>query len=126
MAASKPIRYKYSKINYLFHLDILEALIINLGLFPSRLKTLSPIVRLFNIYIQSLVIPSNGFGPPKRIFSCFTLNYLYKRYTLIYFVECQLSPSLISLSPLFTTHPRFFQQTPVRSSPSFYKASIWS
>jgi len=34
------------------------------------------------------------------------------------FVENQLSPSLISLSPLFTIHPRSLQRAPVQSSMS--------
>jgi len=38
--------------------------------------------------------------------------------TSIAFAENQLSPSLISLSPLITTHPRFLPQSWVRSSPS--------
>src|SRR5215469_10230490 len=38
----------------------------------------------------------------------------------IAFAENQLFPSLIGLSPLATTHPRLFQQTPVRPSSGCY------
>lgn len=34
----------------------------------------------------------------------------------MHFGEYELSPSLISLSPLHTTHPKIFQHSPVRSS----------
>ena len=38
----------------------------------------------------------------------------------MHFEENQLSPSLISLSPLYTAHPRHFQLTWVRSSTESY------
>ena len=38
----------------------------------------------------------------------------------MHFGEYELSPSLISLSPLHTTHPKIFQHSPVRSSNWFY------
>src|SRR6185312_44262 len=42
-------------------------------------------------------------------------------YTSIYFVENQLSPSLISLSPLTESHPNPIQRIPVQSfSPSAF------
>jgi len=41
-------------------------------------------------------------------------------YTSIYFEEYQLSPSLIGLSPLLTSHPSSFQPTPVRTSIWFH------
>src|SRR6185436_14280577 len=39
----------------------------------------------------------------------------------IAFAENQLFPSLIGLSPLATSHPRLFQQAPVRSSSACYR-----
>ena len=42
------------------------------------------------------------------------------RSTSIDFVENQLSPSLIGLSPLTTSHPSIFPHTRVRSSSTFY------
>ena len=38
----------------------------------------------------------------------------------MHFGEYELSPSLISLSPLPTRHPKAFQRLPVRSSSWFY------
>ncbi len=38
----------------------------------------------------------------------------------MHFGEYELSPSLISLSPLPTGHPKTFQRLPVRSSSWFY------
>jgi hypothetical protein len=43
-----------------------------------------------------------------------------RRYTKIYFGENQISPGLISLSPLPTVHPGNFQLTAVRASTGFY------
>jgi hypothetical protein len=39
----------------------------------------------------------------------------------MHFGEYELSPGLISLSPLPTTHPKTFQRLPVRSSSAFYR-----
>jgi len=39
----------------------------------------------------------------------------------MHFGEYELSPSLISLSPLPTSHPKAFQRLPVRSSISCYR-----
>ena len=47
-----------------------------------------------------------------------------QRCTSMHFDENQLSPSLISLSLLSTTHPRFFQQPLVRTSTRFYSCFI--
>jgi hypothetical protein len=44
-----------------------------------------------------------------------------RRSTSIDFAENQLFPSLIGLSPLATSHPRLFQQAPVRSSSACYR-----
>ena len=41
-------------------------------------------------------------------------------YTSIYFEENQLSPSLVSLSPLFTGHRMIFQHQLVRASTECY------
>lgn len=40
----------------------------------------------------------------------------------MHFGEYELSPSLIGLSPLHTTHPKIFQHSPVRSSSRCYPA----
>jgi hypothetical protein len=39
----------------------------------------------------------------------------------MHFGEYELSPSLISLSPLPSSHPKAFQRSPVRSSISCYR-----
>ena len=45
---------------------------------------------------------------------------IFRGYTKIYFGENQLSPSLIGLSPLPSSHPSGFQPTWVRSSTACY------
>src|SRR5438445_11121932 len=42
----------------------------------------------------------------------------------MYFAENELSRNLISLSPLPSAHPSFFQQTPVRTSSRCYPTFI--
>ena len=59
--------------------------------------------------IRSLV----GFGSPVRTprpSSALPPSQIQRGYTSIYFEENQLSPSLISLSPLSTGHPTPFQR----------------
>jgi hypothetical protein len=56
---------------------------------------------------------------PKSI-SALLYKFIHKRATKIAFVENQLSPSSIGISPLFTNHPRVLQQSRVRSSTTFY------
>ena len=65
--------------------------------------------------IRSLI----GFGTAvsgPRPFSALPPPLIHRGYTSIYFEENQLSPSLISLSPLSTAHPSPFQRAPVRTS----------
>jgi hypothetical protein len=42
----------------------------------------------------------------------------------MHFEEYELSPSLISLSPLITAHPKTFQRLPVRTSIPCYRDFI--
>ena len=70
-------------------------------------------------FIFSGVLSLLRVGNPSRYSAL--LPVLHVRATYIAFAEYQLSPSLISLSPLATTHPRLFQQTWVRSSSACYR-----
>src|SRR5207249_7452293 len=56
-------------------------------------------------------------GPIQCSTSCELIS---RGYTKIYFGENQLSPSLIGLSPLPSSHPSGFQPTTVRSSTACY------
>lgn len=58
--------------------------------------------------------------PPAPIQSLYLLLTVPRGPTSIDFGENQLSPGLISLSPLPTSHPSGFQPTPVRSSTQCY------
>jgi hypothetical protein len=49
---------------------------------------------------------------------------IFRGYTKIYFGENQLSPSLIGLSPLPSSHPSGFQPTSVRTSTACYGGFI--
>jgi len=69
--------------------------------------------------IRSLVEPSKAYRHPILI-QCSTPALFMSRSTSIDFTENQQFPSLISLSPLITGHPRLLQQTWVRSSSMFY------
>ena len=98
-----------------------EDLIGRSGLFPSRLQTLSPEVCLeilscvFGVSLDSV-----------RLWATLVHRVLYPpwkmnlRSTSIDFAENQLFPSLISLSPLATSHPCILQHTWVRSSKMCY------
>ena len=56
------------------------------------------------------------------LFSALPPRVSTRRYTSIYFGKNQLSRGLISLSLLTTGHPSISQDTPVRSSTSFYRS----
>ncbi len=61
--------------------------------------------------------PIRGPDPSSSSTSCELIS---RGYTKIYFGENQLSPSLIGLSPLPSSHPSGFQPTWVRSSTACY------
>jgi len=99
--------------------NFFETLTYNLGCFPLDYESYHPQSECFfnNYSILSLVPQSKDWRSTFVRFSCFTpIIICIKLYTLIYFAEYQLSPSLTSLSLLLTTHLRLFQQTRVRSS----------
>ena len=58
--------------------------------------------------------------PPGPIQCSTSCELISRGYTKIYFGENQLSPSLIGLSPLPSSHPSGFQPTSVRSSTACY------
>ena len=58
-------------------------------------------------------------NPPHPL-SALHHNMFLKGYTSIYFAENQLSPSLISLSPLCTSHPRLLPQAWVQPFIVYY------
>ena len=53
--------------------------------------------------------------------SALPVRSLQARSTSIDFAENQLSPSLLGLSPLSTSHPRLLPQAWVRSSKAYYR-----
>ena len=61
-----------------------------------------------------------GFSPPAPIQSLYPRCIYSRGSTSIDFGENQLSPGLIGLSPLPTSHPSGFQPTPVRASTGCY------
>jgi hypothetical protein len=61
-----------------------------------------------------------GFSPPAPIQSLYPQQTTSRGSTSIDFGENQLSPGLIGLSPLPTSHPSGFQPTPVRASSGCY------
>ena len=70
--------------------------------------------------IRSLVGGGIGYSPPGPIQCSTSCELISRGYTKIYFGENQLSPSLIGLSPLPSSHPSGFQPTWVRSSTACY------
>ena len=58
--------------------------------------------------------------PPGPIQCSTSRELIFRGYTKIYFGENQLSPSLIGLSPLPSSHPSGFQPTTVRASTACY------
>ena len=53
--------------------------------------------------------------------SLYLIQIVHRGCTSMHFGEYELSPSLISLSPLPTRHPKIFQHSPVRSSIPCYR-----
>src|SRR5829696_8008100 len=70
--------------------------------------------------IRSLVGGGTAIPPPGPIQCSTSCELISRGYTKIYFGENQLSPSLIGLSPLPSSHPSGFQPTSVRSSTACY------
>jgi hypothetical protein len=78
--------------------------------------------------IRSLVGVGKGYAPPRPSSRSTSRSYQWasrrrptsRGSTSIDFGENQLSPGLISLSPLPTSHPSGFQPTPVRASTGCY------
>ncbi len=95
------------------------------GLLPFSRRTLSPAVCLQRITHRYSQFASVGRStrPPSRS-SALPPVVLPPGATSIAFEENQLSPSLISLSLLATSHPRLFQQTWVRTSSTCYRTFI--
>ena|SRR5690242_5020439 len=118
MAASKPTSWLSSFIHFFTHLDFFKDLNDRSGLLPSRQLTLAPIVCLFHSHLDVFGVSLNLVRQMSPAFSeCSTpSDKKIKQSTSIDFAENQLFPSLISLSPLSTNHPRIFQHTWVRSS----------
>ena len=94
-----------------------------LSLSPQDLSTqgLTPgeHVISFGVYL-SLV----GFDTPSPNQQLYLYNTHIRGCSKKHFDEYELSPSLISLSPLTTAHPRTFQRSPVRTSTPCYRSFI--
>lgn len=92
------------------------------GLFPSSRRTFSPAVCLLlnNNLVFGVCIGLVRHDVPLAETVLYPQSSLQQGATSIAFGENQLSPSLISLSLLTTTHPLLFQQKWVRASSSCY------
>src|ERR1700722_18663296 len=101
----------------------LGALAVSQGFFPLHDGRQQPpcVSRIVLVGIRSLVGFGKAVSPPSPS-SALPPTVFVRGATYIAFAENQLFPSLISLSPLATTHPRHFQQTPVRPSSRCYPA----
>ncbi len=130
MAASKPTS-RLSRHGHILRYTQrpLRGLSCGSGFFPSRRRTLSLgdcLPRYRSTGIRSLVGVGRGFAPPRP--SSRSTSRDYSRHsraeprgpTSIDFGENQLSPGLIGLSPLPSSHPSGFQPTPVRASTRCY------
>ena len=123
MAASKPTSQLSQQDHILCYTEPpLWGLSSRSGFFPSRRSTLAH----RDCLPDSIPRHSEfgwgryGYSPPGPI-QCSTSCELNSRgYTNRYFGENQLSPSLIGLSPLPSSHPSGFQPTWVRSSTACY------
>ena len=123
MAASKPTS-QLSQQNHILRYTqpSLRDLSCRSGFFPSRRWTLSlsdclpgSITQVFGVWL-GLVGRS---GPRAHPVALPPAN-MSRGSTSIDFGENQLSPGLIGLSPLPTSHPSGFQPTPVRASTGCY------
>ena len=92
------------------------------GFFPSRRRTLSlgdclpgSLTQVFGVWLGLV-----GASPPRAHPVALPPGDNSRGSTSIDFGENQLSPGLIGLSPLPTSHPSGFQPTPVRASTGCY------
>ena len=128
MAASKPTS-SLSRHDHILRYTQrpLRGLSCGSGFFPSRRRTLSlgdclprSIGQVFGVWLGLVGTTSPRAHPvalpPADIRACA----LPRGSTSIDFGENQLSPGLIGLSPLPTSHPSGFQPTPVRASTGCY------
>ena len=128
MAASKPTSQLSAHTHILCYTEpSLRGLSRCSGFFPSRRWTLSlsdclprSISQVFGVWL-GLVDRSGPRAHPVALPPADIRSYDQPRgSTSIDFGENQLSPGLIGLSPLPTSHPSGFQPTPVRASTGCY------
>src|SRR5215211_838874 len=123
MAASKPTSQLSRQVHILRYTQRpLRDLSCGSGFFPSRRRTLSlgdclprSIGRAFGVWLGLV-----GASPPRAHPVALPPANTPRGSTSIDFGENQLSPGLIGLSPLPTSHPSGFQPTPVRASTRCY------
>ena len=123
VAASKPTSQLSKRKHILRSLNLnFGALAVDLGCFPFEYEAYPShsFCRDTNNGIRSLVGVGRPVSPLNHSVSLPPL-FITRRSTSMLFDENQLSPSLISLSLLSTTHPRCFQPSLVRSSTLFYQ-----
>lgn len=87
-----------------------------LGCFPLDFRSYN----LMSVYFFNIIFNFCSFVNSTELNIALLLKIIKKYSTYIDFVENQLFPSLISLSPLTTNHPNLLQQTRVRSSKICY------
>ena len=123
MAASKPTSQLSQHTHILCYTEPpLRGLSRRSGFFPSRRRTLSPvdclpgsITQAFGVWLGEVWL-----APPEPIQCSTSCGLISRGHTKICFGENQLSPRLIGLSPLPSSHPSGFQPTWVRSSTACY------
>ncbi len=123
MAASKPTSQLSQQINILRYTQRpLRGLSGGSGFFPSRRWTLSlndclprSISQAFGVWLELVCLVGTRAHPV-----ALPPADMPRGSTSIDFGENQLSPGLIGLSPLPTSHPSGFQPTPVRASSGCY------
>ncbi len=123
MAASKPTSQLSQHVHILSYTEPpLWGLSRRSGFFPSRQRTLSPvdclpgsITQAFGVWLGEVCLAA-----PEPIQCSTSCGLISRGHTKICFGENQLSPSLIGLSPLPSSHPSGFQPTTVRASTTCY------